>query len=342
MRRMGAAEREWLRGSYAEGTIHDTLDAFEAEFGWRPTKNTVYTAANKMGLRKDLHRQDPRIRDDRAQVRIRWSCEPEMEAWMLEHDVGDMQATVEGFEAAFGIRLSRGQVNLFRAGHGTQQRKRAGQHRGGRDRKPLGFERETKGGILVKVAPEATVPMSKDNWRLKHHIAYEAAYGPIPEGCQVMAVDGDVRNCDPANLVAVPKRAIGALNQARGEGRLVWHDRDTMLACVAIASLTVAARDAEHRAERRCAVCGEPFGQADGSRRAKSPSRTCPACLAAGRKAPGKRHARSGPAVKRCAVCGCEFAPGIPQQVRCDGCIAAQPKLSPAAHRRLLEAAERL
>lgn len=330
MRRVSEAETAWIKDNYAAGTIHDTLDAFEAEFGWRPSERTIYERAHRLGLRKSL--QDPRIRTDTAQTRIVWSCEPEMEAWMLEHDTGPMQATIEAFEERFGIRLSRAQISLFRASHGTQQRDKGIPRRGGRPRRPIGFERKTKGGILVKVAEQAVVPMSKDNWRYKHHLAYEEAYGPIPEGCQVCFVDGDKTNCDAENLLAVPKRAIGAMIAIRRElGD--WSDRESMQAIVNMACLKVGINDAEHRQSRVCEVCGRRFVEPEDRRRWGTRAKTCPECCAAGKRASGDRKARSGPAIRRCKVCGARFEPKMSSQVRCRECIEEEPRLSAKAQR---------
>jgi len=328
--RIGESGREWLRENYAHGTINDTLDAFEAEFGWRPHKRTVYVMASRMGLRKELNRQDPRIRTDRAQVRIRWSNEPEMSAWMAEHAASSFQDVIEGFEAEFGIRLSRGQVNQFRAANGIRNKP----GHGGKRRRPVGSERETKGGILVKVAEEATVPMSKDNWRFKHHIAYEDAYGPIPDGHQVWAVDGDKRNCDPGNLVAVDSRLVGAINQARSDGRFEWHDRETMLACIALAELEVGINDAEHSIERTCGVCGGKFVEPEDRRRWGKRTQTCPDCLARGKRARGDRGDKR-PTV--CAVCGETFAREQSNQRRCPECKAAKPRWGVGRHARHFE-----
>lgn len=284
MRRVDPAEAEWLCENYARGTIYDTLDAFEAEFGYRPSKGTLYQRACKMGLAKD--RQDVRIRTGVAERRVDWSEEPEMEAWMLAHDKGRMQDTVEAFEAEFGFRLSRGQISLFRAQHGTQLRRR----RYGRGRKPLpvGAERERKGGIFVKVAPEPTVPMSKDNWRYKHIIAYEEAYGPVPEGHAVYAVDGDRRNCDPANLVAIDKRVAGVIANMRGQG-LEWSTRGELLAVAAVAALKVAEGEAKDRMGTVCSVCGRMFQRPEAYRRSGYRPRTCPECREMGRIAPKRR-----------------------------------------------------
>ncbi len=330
MNRINQQEQDWLVENYLNGTIHDTLDAFEDRFGWRPTARTLYQRAFKLGLRKELQLQDKRIRTDRAQVRIVWSKEPEMEAWMLEHDTGGHQSTIEAFEDRFGIRLSRGQINIFRASHGTQQKR----SKGGRSRRPIGFERKTKGGILVKVAEEATVPMSKDNWRYKHHIAYEEAYGPIPEGHQVYAVDGDVTNCEPGNLVAVPKRAIGALGSLRREG-YTWKDREGMIAVVNLASLKVGINDAEHIQFRTCEVCGKKFQEPEERRRCGTRAKTCPACVKAGKRARGERKAQKGPLLRICKVCGKEFEAEQARQVRCRSCIDKAPKYEATKQKRM-------
>lgn len=316
MRRVCDAEAAWLSEHYAHGTIEDTLDAFEREFGWRPTKRTIYQRAHKAGLRK--LRQDPSIRSSRAQTTIRWSREPEMRAWMLEHDAGlRIDDTIAGFESEFGIRLSRGQVSLFRSTYGTQKRT---SHGGGRPRRPVGSERTTKNGILVKVAEEASVPQSKDNWRFKHHLAYEAAYGPVPEGSMVFAVDGDTTNCDPENLVAVPRRAIGALNNLKAQGR-GWSTREELEALARIASLKVEINDAEHRIERTCEVCGASFVEDAGKRRYGRRTQTCPACLALGRKAKGTRcEGRTGV----CEKCGRTFEKNVERQRFCSGCSTAK------------------
>lgn len=83
MIRYSKAEEAWLRENYHAGTINDTLDAFEREFGRRPSKQALFVKCNKMGLRKDKHDNERRAP---AQMRIRWS-EPkfaEMREWMLE------------------------------------------------------------------------------------------------------------------------------------------------------------------------------------------------------------------------------------------------------------------
>lgn len=292
----------WLREHYPRMTdVNELLCMHEREFGWRPSKQAVYVKANRMGLRKE----PVAGRADRAERTIRWSKEPEMEAWMLEHDRGQrMDDLMAEWRAAWCFGISRGQVNLFRASHGTQRRNA---HGGGRPRVPVGTERESKDGyIVVKVREYASVPMSKDNWELKHVHVYEQAHGAVPDGCVVYFADGDRRNFDPANLVAVPRRLVGIMN---GPCMPRWHDAESLEACIALAELKSAQAGVMARAVRTCAVCGARFAP-DEARVAigNTRIRTCPACLAAGRKASRwtRRRERkmTDEALKPCPCCG--------------------------------------
>ena len=278
-------EEAWLREHYHAGTINDTLDAFEREFGRRPTKQALFVKCNKMGLRKDRHHDE---RYEPAQQRIRWS-EPRfahMREWMLANDTGEsVFATIEGFEREFGIRLNRAQVSRFRSVYGETRRK---SHGGGKPNKPVGSERLGKDGyIMVKVAEWPTVPQSKDNWKFRHVLAWEQANGrPLPDGYVVMFADHDKRNFDPDNLVALPRKYIGQLNNPNLPG---YSDRETLLSCVALCDLRSATADAEAARPRTCEVCGAQFVPTEAQRSYSSPVKTCQDCLAAGRKARGKR-----------------------------------------------------
>lgn len=54
------------------------------------------------------------------------------------------------------------------------------------------------GYTMVKVA-------EPNEWRFKHHLVWEEAHGPIPDGYRVIFLDGDKTNCDIGNLAAIPK-----------------------------------------------------------------------------------------------------------------------------------------
>lgn len=67
-----------------------------------------------------------------------------------------------------------------------------------------------KGGrrqLHIKIADEEWVPL--------HRYIYEKAYGPLPQDHTIRFLDGDSFNCEPSNLLAVPRSAQGAINATK-------------------------------------------------------------------------------------------------------------------------------
>lgn len=316
----------WLRENYGAGDINDTLDSFEAAFGWKPTGNALYQKAFKLGLVKR------RRSDERGKLverTVRWTspeCE-EYDRWMRENDRGhSIAAVVDDFETAFGFRLTRTQVSQWRARNGVG-RKTGRCNRG--NEQPIGAERDTgKGYILVKVAEKPAVPLSKDNWRMKHHLVWEQAHGKaVPDGHEIVFADKDHSNFDPENLVAVDKKLVGIIN---GNSLEYW-DAESLAVAVGRARLMSKVRDVESGGARTCGVCGAFFEPTSEQRKYTKPVQTCPKCRAMGLKAKGKRRG-AGKAV--CAVCGAEFERGMRSQKRCPECIRRAPKHSAAKQRK--------
>ena len=325
-RRYTPEAEAWLRANYGSGDVNDTLDAFGDRFGWRPTAQALYQKANVMGLVKR------RRSDERGKLverTVRWSCEPEYDAWMRKNDRGhSIAAVADAFEAEFGFRLTRTQVSQWRARNGVGRRS----YRNNAKSVPVGTERDTgKGYVLVKVAEHAGVPMSKDNWRPRHHLAWERANGrPVPAGHEIVHADRDAYNDDPANLVAVEKRLVGIIN---GNALGYW-DAESLSVAVARARLMSRVRELESGSARTCGVCGREFEPTAAQSAYPKPVQTCPECLAAGRKARGRRVAHLPDPAAECAVCGRRFVRSVPRQRRCPECIAKAPKLAVDAHRR--------
>lgn len=277
---------EWLREHYPTMTdINELLDAHEEKFGWRPSKTAVYTKANKLRIKK----MPVQGRYKLCELPVHWRKEPEMEQWMLEHDHGQrVDRLSDEFRERFGFGLTHGQINLFRANHGTQVRQ-DGTRRGGRARVPVGTERVSKDGyIVIKVRAEAERAMSKDNWMLKHVWAWEQANGQkLPKGHMVMFADHNRRNFEPDNLVAVPKRLMGVINSMH----VGWSDRETLEAVVHMAEIRVARNRAIAAMERVCPCCGKTFDNLSRLRTGNVASTVCPECGKAGRKPPyEKKH----------------------------------------------------
>lgn len=291
-------EWAWLEARYPSTPAAALLDAFEAEFGRRPNKGTVCAHMADRGiLRQGLGR-------------IEW--DDEMDAFLREAVPGrSAREAADAFERRFGIRLTRAQLKGAKARLGvksgvnpgrfepgreprskgvswdeqgippeSRERMRAGQFkpgvlpRSGADI-PIGAERTDRDGyVMVKTAWRPSRRHANDNWTAKHRLVWERANGrAVPEGFLVAFADRDVRNFDPANLVAVPK-GLWSIVQRKD---IPYWDAESLAAALNVARLHAAANAAMKR-PRPCRLCGRGFAPRFAGQR------TCDACL--GREAP--------------------------------------------------------
>jgi hypothetical protein len=73
--------------------------------------------------------------------------------------------------------------------------------------KPIGYERISRDGYLeVKVQHLKDGDAKNKNFKAKHRIIFEDAFGPIPEGMNVEFLDGDKFNFELSNLVLRSKK----------------------------------------------------------------------------------------------------------------------------------------
>lgn len=303
----------WLQERYGTVPINILRKRFAAEFGWEPTARALYVKCSRLGIGKDrLYGRDA---PERAVCPVRWSCEPEKQAWMEGHDDGSMTVpeVSRAFEREFGFPLSRPQVVLWRQENGRQSRRSRRE-----SRVPVGTERVSKGYTVVKVQADAARPGTKDNWRMKSHVEWERANGrPLPPEHNVVHGNGDTEDYSPENLVAVPRSMVSRINSPDSPE---WHDAEELRACMAWCELHSAIISAERAVPRRCGVCGREFSMPPGS---KTNNMTCPECIAQGRRSKGERRSQ-GDAL--CAVCGSPFTKRYGHQRRCPECIAKAPK----------------
>lgn len=75
---------------------------------------------------------------------------------------------------------------------------------------PVGTEVERDGYVYVKVSD---TPNAKqfENWRRKQMLVWEQHNGPVPEGYNVIFLDGNKRNFDISNLMLVSNAELGHL-----------------------------------------------------------------------------------------------------------------------------------
>ena len=99
----------------------------------------------------------------------------------------------------------------------------------------------------------------------------------MPEGCDIMFADGDMRNFDPENLVAVPHKL-----QAQLKACEYW-DAESLEAAVAMCMLHTAIIDAKS-AHKVCPICGKRFAKT------KKTQKRCPECIAAKPRHSAERH----------------------------------------------------
>ena len=113
-----------------------------------------------------------------------------------------------GLNSGLTGRFEKGQVppNKGRKGYappGTE----ATQFKSGNlphNTKPIGWERKQADGyVYVKVRMRPSRPDCNDNFVAKHHLVWEAAHGPVPEGHVVIFKDGNKNNFALDNLALI-------------------------------------------------------------------------------------------------------------------------------------------
>jgi hypothetical protein len=297
----------WVRENYP---LLGPRPCLESEYAKRfqppRTMRAIVSKAHAMGLHV---KKTPNLTE--AERVVRWMSEPEMDAWMRSHDVGQRRSTLaEGFEREFGFRITPQQVSAWRTWSGNITKRNSGGPQARWRHVPVGAERLTKDGWIVKVAGKPSKAGTKDNWKRRGVVRWEEVHGPLGKGMALMHADGDVENDDLANLVPCPRRLMGILNN----GGATWSDADELRACIAMAELKEAIRTAECRT-RTCGICGRPFE----APRSNPSAKTCPDCRKAGRKYMElKDHGRAV-----CKNCRRGFTKHQDNQIYCHECSKA-------------------
>lgn len=297
MRPRTPEEDAFLRGRYPSAPAREVAAEFSARFGCEATASQLHEWAHDAGVRRGL-------------ARVSWRDHPEYDEFLARAIPGRSEREIaEAFEAEFGVRLTRAQVKnqkarlgvpsgthggRFEPGHRpankgrtwdevmspeAQARSRQNLFRGGNmphNALPVGSERTSADGYVeVKVAERPSGRVAHDNWVPKQRLAWERANGRrLRPGEMVVFADGDARNFDPGNLVAMTRAENSVIRKAG----IPYRDRATCLAAVAIARLELAASRAQRR-PRPCAACGREFEPRFAAQR------RCDACIRAGRRA---------------------------------------------------------
>lgn len=110
------------------------------------------------------------------------------------------------------LGITSGQVSR------TTEKSRATQFKSGNlphNTKPIGYERLSRDGYIeVKVKMRPSNPKCNDNFVLKQRLVWEAANGPVPDGCVIVFKDGNKQNITLGNLACITRKQNAVLNHA--------------------------------------------------------------------------------------------------------------------------------
>lgn len=276
-RRKTPEECAWLAERYPDMGNGELLAAFRDCFGWELSSTGLTSWASDQGLRK-------RGRE------VTWCRHPEYDDFLRSYVPGHTEGEIIGaFRERFGVTLTNAQVGnaksrlglksgttggRFQPGHTpankgktwdelgipeeARERMRKTQYKAGNlpwTTREVGEERVTKDGYIEVHVAQHRRERANDQWVLKQRLVWEQANGRrLRPGEVVLFADGDKRNFDPENLVAVTNAEnIGLYRIGRP-----YADRETLENALKIVHLNRAISEAEKR-PRRCAACGREF-----------------------------------------------------------------------------------
>jgi hypothetical protein len=113
--------------------------------------------------------------------------------------------------------IQAGVAHRFQKGHATWNHGMTGLDIGGKEtrfkvghlpktHRPVGSERIDRDGILWRKVSDTR--KARVDWKAVHVIAWERANGPLPPGKVVIFDDGNRRNFDPKNLLALTRAEL--------------------------------------------------------------------------------------------------------------------------------------
>lgn len=265
-----------LTAWYPNVSAPDIVKRINDTHGHNRTLQSVYSMSRKLGLKRE---PDYFWTEDRKQF---------MRDFVPGH--GEREIADE-FENRFGIRLTRQQVKAGKSISGVNSGTFGGRFEKGNESptkgrpwdewmppesqekskqgwfqkgnmphnalsKPIGYERVDQDGYTwVKIAERPTRQDCNDNFRPKHHLAWEQANGkPIPDGFMIVFANHDKQDFSPENLVAVPKSTWAIIVRRQ----LQYHDAESLMACVMLAKLRNELGSAK-KSRRLCKACGNEF-----------------------------------------------------------------------------------
>lgn len=195
----------WIKDNYALYPTRQTLtDAFNTYFNSNRSVSAIGLAAVKLcGLRRNK----------------RQLFTPEEDAWLIEnYRLYRSDVLRDMFVEKFDHRSStRGLIThcnaILRIESGRKDFRKG---RTPDNILPVGSERTNKQGYtLVKVndnvGERGNSQTYHDNWKFKQILIWEQHHGPVPDGYNVIFLDGDKSNFELTNLCCIPTKYMGVL-----------------------------------------------------------------------------------------------------------------------------------
>lgn len=300
----------WLEERYPQASNRELREEFAERFGQEITGPQLVDWACRRGVRKPVrvHWDEARngfmrsIIPGHTEQEIRDAFQERFGEVLTESQIGNAKRRLGIKSGTTGGRFERGHVPANKGktwdemgvSPEAQARSRATCFKKGdlphnaKD-KPVGYERVSRDGYVEVKVRDGRQEQANENFRPKHHLVWEEANGqPVPPSTMIVFANGNKRDFDPANLVAVP-RSLWAVISREG---IPYSDRETLETAMSFARLKSGLHEAQTR-ERACGACGRTY------KPRYQHQRTCDACLAAGIRAPRARRSPAAPPASR-------------------------------------------
>lgn len=248
MRKYSDEVKDFIEENVKGRTTKDLMELVNAKFGtdFTESKMKVYKTNNKLKSGTPLGLPAGRATDLYSEEIIQFIAEnhagigPREMTNLLNETFGTNYTNTQ-LKAYYGNRkLDSGLKGYFSKGHVPANKGVKGMggweptqfKEGHRPANwvPIGSERVNGDGYVdVKVLDG----QKQKNWKGKHICIWEDHHGPVPEGYAVIFGDGDRRNFDVDNLIAVSKGQLATLNR-KG---LIQKDADLTRTAIAVVDI---------------------------------------------------------------------------------------------------------
>ncbi|MDR1705315.1 MAG: HNH endonuclease [Clostridiales bacterium] len=209
---------QWLRDNYTGRTQIEILDMFYNAFGVRLTKGQLNGVLSRNQIVSGLlvkfsDEQVEFIRSNIAGTPLVKITNMFNARFETARTAKEIKAAIDNRHLKNGIpkkgRPSPNKGKKFPRGPNWDYAYGFKPGQAAHNKRELGSESKRGDGYVI-------VKMSDDifsrGWKYKHVVLWEAANGPVPEGCRVIFADGNKHNFNIDNLILVTKAECGVMN----------------------------------------------------------------------------------------------------------------------------------